>query len=251
MMMFKSELYKLKKSKAFWVSILIVVLFAFGLAFAFSENASDVDATTEQLSMTAVDLMDFSYGIPALSIVAAIFTSIFVSSEFQYGTMKNYISKGASRTSVFIVKLLVSYLAVTIIFIALNTTLYVLGSILIGYSTIAIMDLMSMLFVTWLLFMAYTTLFVAVGFSARNSASVISINICIVVLVPVLLTVISFLLSSYGVTVTSLSLEGTINAVMSVPLETNILFTGCITAASYVILSVSGGLFHFKKVDVK
>lgn len=130
--MIKAELYKLKKSTPFWVCLLVCVFFAAIMPFALQQAVASGEAEVKDLSLSAVETVGYCLGSPTLSLVAAVFVSIFVSGEFHHGTMKNYISKGFRREHIFLSKFAACAIAVTAMFIAFVPTVLISGTIFSG-----------------------------------------------------------------------------------------------------------------------
>ena len=97
----KSEFYKLKKSKSIYIVLVVSAVFAIIVAFAHQAGSQMEAAANNQNSKLIEMASDFSgtwlmketlnEGI--LPLLIAILTSIFISADFNFGTMKNIVSK--------------------------------------------------------------------------------------------------------------------------------------------------------------
>ncbi len=112
----KSELYKLKKSKSFCICLSICVAFAAFMAYAIQLGVSRGDGEFVGMGHSGVEMIGHSLSINIHQIFLAMFISIFVSSEFHNGTMKNYISKGVNRVGMYLSKLAVCGVAALTMF---------------------------------------------------------------------------------------------------------------------------------------
>ena len=68
------------------------------LPFALSQAVASGEPDVQDLSLSAVEITSYAFSMPLLTLVAAVFTSIFVSGEFNQGMLKNYVFKGVNCT---------------------------------------------------------------------------------------------------------------------------------------------------------
>ena len=132
MNMVKSEFYKLKKSGPFQVCLSVCVFMAALLPFTLSRAAAGGEPDVQALSLSAVEITSYAFSMPILTLVAAVFTSVFVSGEFTHGTMKNYVSKGFNRTKLFGAKFLACAVAVTLMMVVFVPVILLSGTIFLG-----------------------------------------------------------------------------------------------------------------------
>ncbi|MGN0354708.1 MAG: ABC transporter permease [Muricoprocola sp.] len=254
MNMIKAEFYKLKKSSSFWICLLICAFFAALMPFALQQAVASGEPDVQDLSLSAVEIIGYCLSSPTLSLVAAVFVSIFVSGEFHYGTMKNYISKGFRREHIFLSKFAVCAFAVTAMFGVFVPVIMISGTIFLGFDPHGVFQLANfvmVLLVSWLLFMAYVAVFVAVSTILRSNGAAIATNICIVSIFPTLLQALDFLFGRIGFKISPLWIEEKLSAVTSLPLPSGALLAGTITAIVYLLLVNMGGIYLFKRHDVK
>lgn len=254
MNMVKAEFYKLKKSTPFWICLLICVLFAAVLPFALQQAVASGEPDMQNLSLSAVEIMGQSLSMPVFSLVAAVFVSIFVSGEFHHGTMKNYISKGFRREHIFPSKFLACAVAVTAMFVVFIPVVLVSGTIFLGFDPHGVFqpaDFTGTLIASWLLFMAYVAVFVAVATLLRSNGAAIATNICLVSIFPTLLQALDFLFRRIGFKISPLWIGEKLSSVTSLPLPSGALLAGIATAIIYVIVASAVGIYLFKKHDIK
>lgn len=250
----KSELYKLKKSKPFWVCLLVCVFMAVLLPFALLQGVNSGDPDFQGLSLSAVEVLCFSFGMPILTMIASIFTSIFVSGEFHNGTMKNYVSKGMNRGKLFLSKFGVSAFAVTLMAIVYIPANLIAGTVFLGFDPNGVFNIATFVFMilaVWLLMMAYTAVFTAVGMTLRSSGASIGVNICLVSIFPTLLSAIDFIFSSLGFSVSKWWIDANISAVATMTPESGAVLTGVIVGAIWLLIGIVGGTALFQREDIK
>ena len=99
----KTELYKLKYNKSFYLIILVLIGAHVALAFLDPEdNSFDIIMTS------------FSSLLPLFSAVVCVSLT---QSDYNAGTLKNVVSSGVSRTSIYLGKLFVVFVATAILFL--------------------------------------------------------------------------------------------------------------------------------------
>ncbi|MDD3410872.1 MAG: ABC transporter permease subunit [Eubacteriales bacterium] len=254
MNMLRSEFYKLKKSKAFWACVAACILFGAFLPLALQQAVLSGESEVRDLALSAVNILSFSFGMPFLSLIVGVFISIFVSSEFHYGTMKNALSKGMPRERVFLTKFAACAAAVTGMFILFIASILISGTCFFGFDPQGVFQLgsfLGMLLTTWLLFMAYTAVFEVVAMNMRSNGAAIATNICMVTVFPTILKALDFLLKSTGVKLSSLWLDGGVSAVTALPMGAGAVGSGLLMAVIYLAVMGAVGIALFRKTDVK
>lgn len=250
----KSEFYKLKKSKPFWICLVITVILAAVIPFAFQQAVVSRGSEVQNISLSAVDILCYSFGLPILSLIAGIFTSIFVSSEFHHGTMKNYISKGYNREKIFLSKFLICAFAVTIFIIVYIPIALISGTIFLGFyphNVFNISTFLSMLAVSWILIMAYVAVFVAIGMSLRSNGASIATNMFLVSEVPMLISALDFAFNSFGIKISKFWIDSNLSAVATMTPKAGALTTGTIIGIVWLVIAIIGGMRLFRCQDIK
>ncbi len=242
MNIFNSDLYKLKKSGAFWTCLVLSAAYAIIMVLMLSAYND---------TATAPDAYGFIYATPILPMLIGIFSSNFVADEFGFGTIKNYLSKGALRTNLVLSKLLACFFGTTIIFAVANITVFFAGTAILGGGTIPLAEIISSVLTAYILFIAYTSLFVALSFIIRNSGIAIATNIAILIFIPTFLSVIDFSAPENATALSPYWLTGSIDKVTILPLESGVLSFGIVVALAYIAIFSVVALFTFKKSDVK
>lgn len=246
----KSDFYKLRKNKAFWIcaavsaalGILFVMLLQTGVT-----NAEDVAGRGSVEMLAEVLLTGFNI------FVIAAFIPIFVTTEFQVGTIKNTLSRGAGRIKVFFSKFVVSSSAALVILLAFIITFITSGTVLWGFDPNGIgvtFNLVVMVSLNALMVLAYTALFTFTSMTLRSTASAILTNIGCLAIVSALLGAISTLLGG------TLNLAdywigwGVTNLATLTPASGDII-QGITIATAWGSASILLGMAIFQKRDVK
>jgi len=261
----KSDFYKLKKSKAFWVCTILCVVFAVlmvtALNVGMNRALANLDSGDPEM-MQMAEMAENISGISALQeflpmgfniIFIGVFVAIFVSSEFGYGTMKNTLSRGADRIKVFFSKFVVCSCAALVMLLAFIAAMLAAGSIAWGFDPTGIVTfsgMLGMISLQSLLVIAYTALFVFISMTMRGTGGAIATNIICVTMASTLLGAISMLFGG-SINLSDYWLEWGLSkfAVMSPP--SGDIIQGILIALGWGIASLAAGTTLFKKIDVK
>jgi ABC-type transport system involved in multi-copper enzyme maturation permease subunit len=244
------DFYKLRKSKAFWICIFVSI----GLAVLFVAllqtgvtNAEDVAGRGAAEMLAEVLVTGFNL------IVIAAFVSIFITTEFQYGAMKNTLSRGAERDKVFFSKFIVSSCAALVILIAFILAFLATGSTLWGYDPNGIgvfSGLIAMVSLNALMVVAYTALFTFTSITLRGTASAIATNAGCLAIVSLLLGAVSALFSETFNLADYWIGWGVSNLATLTPASGDIV-QGIIIALAWGVVSIMLGMTFFQRQDVK
>lgn len=246
----KSDFYKLRKSRAFWICTLVcmvlAVLFA-SVVQAGVTNAEAVDGRGAAEMLATVLFTGFNI------FVIAVFVPMFTASEFQYGTIKNTLSRGAGRVKVFFSKFIVCACADLVMLMVFILAFLASGSALWGYDPNGIgvfSGLITMIPLQALMIIAYTALFTFTSMTLRGTVGAIATNVASLAMVTMLLSTIStifsetFNLADYWIG------WGVSNLATLTPASGDII-QGVIIALAWSVASIAVGTTLFKKVDVK
>lgn len=119
----RANFARLWKNRLFWISVMTVLALA---AVAVFDQAQYTDVP---------DGLLFS-GTNVISVIAAVFISIFIGMEYSDGTMRNKLAVGHSRAAVYVANLIVCVAAALIMHIALIAVVVCLGIPVIGTFTL-------------------------------------------------------------------------------------------------------------------
>lgn len=259
----KSEFYKLKKEKAFIILLIVSAAFALVLAFALQGSTAmaairptdpDVQGIVKMKpNFSGAWFMGYSLGNGIHALIIAIFVSIFVSAEFNFGPMKNIVSKGYNRTKVYIAKFIVSAAAGLIMLVVYMAAGGIAGTIMWGFDPNGIASLGSVLSLFLdqaLLIVAYTAVFVFVAMSLRSNGASIGVNICVVMLVATLLQAVNLLFGG-SINLSDFWISGNISKLATMNPASGDLIRGVIVALAYTLVATVAGIALFKKQDIK
>lgn len=128
---------RLKKSKVFWVCMLLSAVFALLMDFSLYRMLREGGEPTLEGSLFAF--------VPFIGIVGAAFVSLFIGTEYSDGTIRNKIIIGHSRGAVYLANLItcgVGGLLMCLVYMVIYTSL---GAAIIGWFTIPMEGLLLLL----------------------------------------------------------------------------------------------------------
>lgn len=210
----KMDLYRLVRSKSFWVMILVTAMVAFISAFATNYSFEAIDSLTESEAMSSMGFdtdsdnamsigltdefneMDilfggekvyytevFNYDFSALTILlfCAIFPPIFVNAEQKYGFVKNIAGQMPNRGMLVLSKLCAVAVQVIIVFVTYMIASSISCSILFGDRLVFDFsaEFIKVFALHFLLHYAFAVLVTAVTILLRGSALSMTFGIII------------------------------------------------------------------------
>jgi len=259
----KSDFYKMGRSRFFWICTIASIIVGIVIAVALQQtmNAAlrnDVVRDAEEILAMIPDAagvwllgLGFSMNLHLISVAA--FTAIFISREFDNGTIKNTLSRGMSRTKVYFSKFLVSSIAALIMLICFMTSTLIGGTMAWGFDPNGIATasgIITMVFMQSLLAVACVAVFTFVSMTLRSAGASIALCVVSVSLMPTLLGAISMMLgNTIGLEVYWLG-EAISNLATVVPASADIV-NGIILAVAWSVVSIIAGIILFRHVDIK
>ncbi len=273
-----AEGYKLKKSKSFFVSAVVmtlVVVLMYGILLLLDgvvkgeiengtagvivtqEDRQDLDelesgSVWEQIGI--MDIMRQVFSGNLASCVLAVYVSIVVVSEYSSGMIKNIVGKGNSRTVIFMSKLIMAVLSSLLLLLISCAMVLAFGMIFIGKSSFAggfLQNLMLYIGIQMLLNAALAALYVLIAEVARSYAAGISASIGAAVFPTLLFTGLDVISEKYGLTLSSYWVVTRSETCPLSGITADFVLETVLVSAVWFLISVGLGIWHFNKTDVK
>lgn len=261
----KSDFYKLKKSKAFWICTALCIVFGIIMVVAIKmdltkelaipnmDNPEYVQALEMSLNASGVWALGYFLPLGLNMVLVGVFIAIFISTEFGYGTMKNTLSRGADRVKVFLSKIIVCSCSSVVMLIMFMLAVLVAGSVTWGYDpqgTATFSNMLSMVLLQILLMLAYTALFTFISMTMRSNGGAIAANILCATMATYLFTALSMLFGG-KVDLNNYWIGGAVSKLATVTPAAGDVVQGIIIAIAWGIASIALGTTLFRKLDVK
>lgn len=275
----RSELYKMTRSKSFWVCLIVCAGLAILSAISIYASISMMDQMLGSASLTGggTDLFGkmgidafqqvadlgkqasgLWFGVYAIStqyfqIVAAIFVSIWIGGEFKTGTIRFPVSKGFDRISVYGAKLLVAVIASELFMAVHMAVSWAAGSVIWGVGSLEgvhLGRLAAMLGVQALLTMALASLFVLLATLFRSSGASVAVNICLLMFSSLLIAFLDLLADSKVHFGKYWILQMQTDLSTLTPAAGDVL-QGLVTGILYLVATAAIGCLVFRKRDIR
>lgn len=257
----KSEFYKLKKSKSFYILVFVSMLLALTVALAHQAGAnmeSNAGNASSKLSAMVSEfggawLIKEALNEGILPLIIAIFVSIFVSVDFNLGTIKNIVSKGFNRQKIYFVKFIISSFTGLIMLTCFILTACIAGTLMWGFDPNGIANttgLLTLFLTQSLMVIAYVAIFVFTSMSLRSSGASIGVNICVVLLLSSLLQAFNLIFGG-RIDLGSFWVSDNMTKLITFSPTSTDLIRGITVALVYILLSTILGIKLFQKQDIK
>lgn len=276
----KSDFYKLRKARYFWVCLIINVALAaatvFILDFTYKIAGDQMAAQLEQQSQAfdEAGVNIATEGVPAsydklsasgqflsffggnTTLLLAVLISLFVGSEFNNGTIKNLASRNYSRFKVYLSKLIVSIctgIFFTLIYAAVSEAtalaLWGFGDVSSGYWP----ELIKGAAIELLLASAFISIFVMFAMLIRQNGGSLAANICFLEFVSLAVMLGELIIKKlFGRTVAlSNYLLDTNMAAVAADLTRTVAVRAILVGICFLAAAALIGMLHFQKQDIK
>lgn len=262
----KSDFYKLRHSKAFKNSLIIIIfIIAWNMKLYFTNsnkiyifhdslNNKEVGFTINNfINRNNPKVMEFfntAIGfIPVVQIVIISLVVVFVINEYYNGTIKNIVSYGHKRIYIYMSKLIVSSLSIFIILFILTFGQVAMGIIFTKCSvnSCEIIKMIKMLITIWLVFTAMSSIYILFSVIIRNKSVVISIGILSMFLCLIYIKFICNLLNNYYKYIPTYMLIDIPN------IYSNSSAIGLLVSNSIIVILITSviGIVVFERQDIK
>lgn len=255
-----SDFYKLFKRKSFYVCALIaMVMSCLGVILLNSVlNIGGIEITAQKMGYNGIYAL--TTGLGEATMLITILVSMFVPSEFAFGTIKNIASKGISRASIYLSKFIVCIFICLIYTLLCGATSFTVGSIMWGIGDLSaqnvIFDILRMFGLFLLAQIALQSVFIMVGFIIRQTGGTVASNLAItIVMSSVILDFIDFACSAWlkieNFSSAKYWIPDYLNNFLSLNINQEVINRGLIVCACYIVLSTAIGIYTFYKRDIK
>lgn len=199
--LFKWELYKLVRHKAFIIcSVIVLAMNVFSLAaikiMALILTENDFPEINFIIPVSGASAIFMTLG-SSFSTIAGVFVAIFVCSDYEQETIKNVYSRGFSRSAVFFSKYVAAVVGTFCMYILAAILNFALGCLLFGFKGFAaegsaaefILRLITQILLVW----AYTSL----AFMFAILFKKIGASIALIIIAPMVISVIIMVVSAF------------------------------------------------------
>lgn len=276
----RSDIFKLRKAKYFWILLFINILLAVGtvylldFTYKLAGDSMEAQLTQEQAALDDAGMNVSVEGIPTghdqlstsgqlltffagnTTLLMAVLISLFVGSEFNNGTVKIIASRNYSRLKIYLSKLFVGILAsvlFTLVFVLAATmtatALWGFGDVSGSYAS----QLLLKGALELLLGASYVSLFVMFSFLIRQNGGSLAANICFLEFTSLVVTLGEMLIHHFlGRTVTlSDYLPDMCMTALTQDPDRGTLMRAALVGFCFLLVPAVLGAASFRKRDIK
>lgn len=276
----RSDIFKLRKAKYFWILLFINILLAVGtvclldFTYKLAGDSMEAQLTQEQAALDDAGMNVSVEGIPTghdqlstssqmltffagnTTLLMSVLISLFVGSEFNNGTVKIIASRNYSRLKIYLSKLFVGILAsvlFTLVFVLAATltatALWGFGDVSGSYAS----QLLLKGALELLLGASYVSLFVMFSFLIRQSGGSLAANICFLEFTSLVVTLGEMLIHHFlgrTVTLSDYLPDMCMTALTQNP-DRNTLLRAALVGVCFLLVPTLVGAANFRKRDIK
>ena len=276
----RSDIFKLRKAKYFWILLFINILLAVGtvylldFTYKLAGDSMEAQLTQEQAALDDAGMNVSVEGIPTghdqlsasgqlltffagnTTLLMSVLISLFVGSEFNNGTVKIIAARNYSRLKIYLSKPLVGILAsilFTLVFVLAATltatALWGFGDVSGSYAS----QLLLKGALELLLGASYVSLFVMFSFLIRQSGGSLAANICFLEFTSLVVTLGEMLIHHFlgrTVTLSDYLPDMCMTALTQNP-DRNTLLRAALVGVCFLLVPTLVGAANFRKRDIK
>lgn len=243
-----ADFYKLKHNKSYWICTLIAVLF--GVLIALINWGQSRGGSGDIPSEVVINSMAMVIYYNTIPFFAAIFISMFITSEYTNGTIKSIVSKGFGRELTYLSKLVVAAVATAVILLAAMLTTYIGCSIAFGFDAADIGKLLQIFAFELPPHIAFAAFFTMIATVLKNSGSSIAICLSSLMFVDLALSLLTAVLH-IKLDLGQYWLSKIVGNMCIVNPPIDYVIRAVIVSTVVFIVSTAIGMFVFKKRDIK
>ena len=250
------EFRRLFRSKAFYICILISLALIL-ISAATSKlllNAVNTEELPEGVNVSALMVptglsMMKGIGSSSVTMLLAVFVSLFVAEDYTSDTIKNIYSRGYSKTEVFVSKYIVTFVGCTIFIVATALFSLLIGSTFFEGMGSAGTNYVGSFLTILLCLVAYFTIYFAVAASLQRTGASIGISIFGPMIVGLLFSLFSAMLKIDDVDLGDYWLTDRVTILQQTNVAGKEIWIGCVIAVIVIAAGITIGYFLHKKKE--
>lgn len=255
----KAELYRIFRSKALWITLIVLIAFltingltgAVGTMGTFNEDVDAMRETTNGLKGSLVQLYQMATGDNLFYFFLPILVAV-IATDFTNGTVRNVLARGSSRTKYYLSKLILSILLCSIFIIIYETYPLAIGTIRYGLGDyFNIFNYWRILLTQIPIYLAVVSLGTFIALTVKKTATLNAIYIPIFVVTQLIIaTLIGFNDKFKWLIDYELSL-GIRKYVFTETITNNNIISAFTLGISVIIITTVLGIILFRKSEIK
>ena len=246
----KLEFARFKKQKSFYVCLFIslALLALSNLIFLFIEKAPG--EISDLLKQTGLQNLLAIPSSASFSTVAAVFAVLFVCEDYSQKTVKNIYAKGFSKKSVYLSKLIMLWIAVTVMYLTVEIFGFIMGYAMFDIASYSILKMIAVVGTQYIVLMTD----VAIGFAfagiIRKTGGAIAIVIFLPMVLDLLLTLADSIIKLDSFSFAELWTPSFITSLSDFSVNTARILTCLSLSVIYSAIAITAGLFINEQKEI-
>lgn len=259
-----SELYKLKKSKSFFVSgiltasfvLFIYIFYTLTVSGMLNMSGEEGASVLERVPYQGIlEILRQTFANSNAIIFVTIFVCLFVLGDYSGGAIKNLVGKGARREEIFLAKFLVTEFGAVVLYLVAALTVLLGGIVFQGTEQLTgafFKSFVSYLSLQILYLTAYTAIITTVCEMTRNTAGILISILGILLFSTVLFEGIDLMLGTLDVhlELSRFWITTLISGCPVTDISARYVVSSGLTAGVWLIVALTAGMLHFSRKDV-
>lgn len=274
----RAEFYKLRKSKAIYIGLLVaamLVLLLYGSLVMIdkiyqgevangtawvkvSGGVGDVEDGGEPESMMqeigVIGVLQQMFGGHFVGIIAAALVSMFVIREFSAGAIKNLVGKGYTRSAIFFAKMIPVIVLMLLFEAAVAAVTICMGIPFMGWEEFSATAWGNVAIYTGFQFLfgiVIAVIFMLAGELTRNLAAGISVSIGVLMFSTTLTAGLDLVFHGMDMQPSKYWVLDLMSACPTADFPREFVVRGVLVSAAWLVIAAALGVLHFHKADVK
>ncbi len=273
-----AEFYKLRKSKAVYIGILVAAALALllygslvmidkinqgevangtaGVVVSQSGESMGADGAAKSMmeEIGVIGVLQQMFGGHFVGIIAAVLVSIFVIREFSAGTIKNLVGKGYSRSTIFFAKMIPTLTLMLVFEAAVAAVTICMGIPFMGWDLFSVTvweDVAVYVGLQFLFGAVVAVIYLLVGELTRNLAAGISVSIGVLLFSTTLTAGLDLVFHGMAVKPSEYWVLDLMSTCPIADFPTEFIVRGVVVSLVWFLIAAVLGVLHFRKADVK
>ncbi len=250
------EMRKLGRQKSFYICtlVMVVMLVLTGLTANLIVNiGKDVIGEIDTSALTISSALDFvvqALGNSSFAMVIGIFTALFVCADYELQIVKTIYARGYSRQSVYLAKMVVLWIASSVMFVVIELFAFAFGAAYYGADGFNGIGFLGVLGAQYLVFLANTAFYYALCSVIKKIG--LSIAACIFVpsIINLILTLVDSALKLKDFSVANVWVSSLLSNISSVSVDAKWMIISVAASVVYMLLFLIVGFQFSRRTEV-
>lgn len=244
----KLEFRKLKTRKSFYICTAIMIgLLLFSI---FTTNALVSPEFRDELQLSGISTLIEALNSSSFTLIAGIFVALFVCEDYAGQTVKNIYSRGYSRTSVYLSKLISVLISTTVMLIIVDVAAFAIGTALYGVGEIGNYKFLAIIGTQYIIAMAEITFAFTIASVIRKTGGAIACIIIAPMIIGVLLSLVDVFVTFENFYLSELWISSFLSAASTIDVTTNHIILCIVGSLIYILIFGAIGLYINKKIQL-